>query len=77
MAPLETKVIFQAPIFHFHDYGRKGTPIRLGFFVHGSSFRIKAALRQRQGLAYPSRPRGVRGWLGHWSGRRPGVKEGV
>ena len=23
--PLETKVIFQAPIFHFHDYGRKGT----------------------------------------------------
>ena len=20
----ETKVIFQAPIFHFHDYGRKG-----------------------------------------------------
>ncbi len=23
MAPLETKVIFQAPIFHFHDYGRK------------------------------------------------------
>ena len=21
----ETKVIFQAPIFHFHDYGRKGT----------------------------------------------------
>ena len=24
MAPLETKVIFQAPIFHFHDYGRKG-----------------------------------------------------
>ena len=24
MAPLETKLIFQAPIFHFHDYGRKG-----------------------------------------------------
>ncbi len=24
MFPLETKVIFQAPIFHFHDYGRKG-----------------------------------------------------
>ena len=23
MAPLETKVIFQAPMFHFHDYGRK------------------------------------------------------
>ena len=21
MAPLETKVIFQAPMFHFHDYG--------------------------------------------------------
>ena len=25
MAPLETKVIFQAPILHFHDYERKGT----------------------------------------------------
>ena len=25
MAPLETKVIFQAPIFHFHDDGRKGS----------------------------------------------------
>ena len=24
MAPLETKLIFQGPIFHFHDYGRKG-----------------------------------------------------
>ena len=24
MACLETKIIFQAPIFHFHDYGRKG-----------------------------------------------------
>ena len=23
MAPLETKLIFQGPIFHFHDYGRK------------------------------------------------------
>ena len=25
MAPLETELIFQGPIFHFHDYGRKGT----------------------------------------------------
>ena len=25
--PLETKVIFQAPIFHFHDYGRKGNVV--------------------------------------------------
>ena len=28
MAPLETKIIFQAPIFHFHDYGRKGNCTR-------------------------------------------------
>ena len=26
MPPWETKVIFQAPMFHFHDYGRKGKP---------------------------------------------------
>ena len=24
MDPLETKLIFQGTIFHFHDYGRKG-----------------------------------------------------
>ena len=33
MAHLETKHIFQDPIFHFHDYGRKGSLQTIHFQV--------------------------------------------